>query len=474
MSQSVIRLDKVSKSFKRYKSTTDRVRDLLLHRSTRGHEFWALQDVDLHVGEGHTIGILGRNGSGKSTLLQIVVGTMRPTCGRVQVNGRVSALLELGTGFNPEFTGRQNVFYNGRILGVTQAEMEARFDDVAAFADIGDFLDYPVKTYSSGMYMRLAFSVAISVNPRILIVDEALAVGDARFQQKCISRIKRLREDGVSILFVSHDSDAVRRLCDHAIVLERGRVVNQGSAANMTNWYLSLMSVNFDLERQKLIEEAAMEQEEQEQNFELEVLSPLEESALEPAGAVPDTVLDHKDFENEFKYYRHGDGAARINKVLIRNSKGELTGTVFMGEIVSIEFYVDFYSDQQSHILGFYVRDRLGTDIIGLNTFQEHARVPTVQAGERVAYRFTFRIDTRPGVYGISPGLAYNQIETRYLDWIDNAEILRVSDPDTARTVFGAYLPPQRLVRVWKMSNGEGERDVSAEREAKMPNPVGR
>src|SRR5437016_3186260 len=155
MTQSVIQLDKVSKSFKRYKNTSDRVRDLLLHRSTRGHEFWALQDIDLNVGEGHTIGIIGRNGSGKSTLLQIVVGTLRPTSGTVQVNGRVSALLELGTGFNPEFTGRQNVFYNGRILGVSQAEMEAQFDDVAAFADIGDFLDYPVKTYSSGMYMRL-------------------------------------------------------------------------------------------------------------------------------------------------------------------------------------------------------------------------------------------------------------------------------------------------------------------------------
>ncbi len=470
MSQPVIRLEKVSKSFKRYKNTGDRVQDLLLHRSARGHEFWALKDVDLEAGEGHTIGILGRNGSGKSTLLQIVVGTMRPTSGTVQVNGRVSALLELGTGFNPEFTGRQNVFYNGRILGLTQAEMEARFEDVAAFADIGDFLDYPVKTYSSGMYMRLAFSVAISVNPKILIVDEALAVGDARFQQKCISRIKQLRENGVSILFVSHDSDAVRRLCDYAIVLEHGRVVNHGSAVNMTNWYLSLMSVNFDLERQKLIEEAAMEQDEQTEEVDLQVLTPLEELDLQQAETVPDAALDHKEFENEFKYYRHGDGAARINKVLIRNSKGELTGTVFMGEIVSVEFYVDFYTDQESHILGFYLRDRLGTDIIGLNTFQERVRVPAVRAGERVAYRFTFRIDTRPGVYGISPGLAYNQIETRYLDWIDNAEILRVSDPDTARTVFGAYLPPQRKVKVWK-ARGEDAATVE-EREGAIANPI--
>mgnify|MGYP001366580149 CR=1 FL=1 len=472
MVQPVIRLDKVSKSFKRYKATRDRVRDLLLRKSTAAHEFWALKDVDLEVGEGHTIGILGRNGSGKSTLLQIVVGTLRPTSGSVQVHGRVSALLELGTGFNPEFTGRQNVFYNGRILGLTQGEMETRFDDIAAFADIGDFLDYPVKTYSSGMYMRLAFSVAISVNPKILIVDEALAVGDARFQQKCISRIKRLREDGVSILFVSHDSDAVKRLCDHAIVLDQGRVVNHGSAINMSNWYLSLMSVNFDLERQKMIEQAALEQDEEAEDVDLQTLTPLEELDLKQAETVPNAALDHKEFENEFKYYRHGDGAARINKILIRNSKGELTGTVFMGETVSIEFYVDFYSDQDSHILGFYLRDRLGTDIIGLNTFQERIRVPAVHEGERVAYRFTFRIDARPGVYGISPGIAYNQIETRYLDWIDNAEILRVSDPDTTRTVFGVYLPPQRRVKVWKALNGDAQPPASPEVQATTSNPV--
>jgi hypothetical protein len=317
------------------------------------------------------------------------------------------------------------------------------------------------------MYMRLAFSVAISVNPKILIVDEALAVGDARFQQRCMSRIKKLRESGVSILFVSHDADAVKRLCDHAIVLEHGRIVNQGSAVNMTNWYLSLMTVNFDLERQKLIEEAALEQDEGAEEIEVDVLTPLELD-LPQAETVPNAALDHKEFQEEFKYYRHGDGAARIIKTLIRNSKGELTGTVFMGETVSLEFYADFYSDHDTHIMGFYLRDRLGTDIIGLNTFQERVRIPSVTHGERLTYRFTFRIDARPGVYGITPGLAYNQVETRYLDWIDNAEILRVSDPDTTRTVFGAYLPPLRKVKVWKAAN-EYDKTPGPQQETRIP-----
>lgn len=455
MSEPIIALEGVSKSFKRYRSAGDRVRDLLLPGSNRGHEFWALRDIDLHVEEGHTIGILGRNGSGKSTLLQIVVGTMRPTCGNVRVGGRISALLELGTGFNPEFTGKQNVFYNGRILGLTQQEIEKRYDDIVAFADIGDFLDYPIKTYSSGMYLRLAFSVAISVDPRILIVDEALAVGDARFQQKCMSKIKQLRESGVSILFVSHDSDAVRRLCDHAIVLEQGRIVNRGTAANMTNWYLSLMSANFDLEKQKLIEEAALERDRavDEMKDELDVPVSLEDLEFAETEHMPDSEVIHKEFETEFKYYRHGDGNAAIINVLVRNSSGEPAETVFLGETISIEVHVAFSSDQETHIAGFFLRDRFGTDIIGLNTYQEGIRVPPVTAGDHVAYRFTFRIDVRPGIYGISAGIAYNQIETRYLDWIDNIELLRVSDSDPARIIFGVYLPPQRRVRVWKTSS---------------------
>ncbi len=195
-----ISLRGVSKCFKRYDRPVDRLKELLIPGKSRAQEFWALRDIDLDVPKGQTLGIVGRNGSGKSTLLQIIAGTLTPTTGMVQVNGRVSALLELGSGFNPEFTGRQNVFFNGQLLGLTKGEVEERFDEIAGFADIGDFIDQPVKTYSSGMFVRLAFAVAVHVDPEVLIVDEALAVGDGVFVHKCMARIKSFRDEGGTIL----------------------------------------------------------------------------------------------------------------------------------------------------------------------------------------------------------------------------------------------------------------------------------
>ena len=219
-----ISLRGVSKCFKRYDRPVDRLKELLIPGKSRAQEFWALRDIDLDVPKGQTLGIVGRNGSGKSTLLQIIAGTLTPTTGTVQVNGRVSALLELGSGFNPEFTGRQNVFFNGQLLGLTKGEVEERFDDIAAFADIGDFIDQPVKTYSSGMFVRLAFAVAINVSPDILIVDEALAVGDGIFVHRCMARIYKLQDEGGSIIFVSHDTGSVTRLCSEAVWIKNGRI----------------------------------------------------------------------------------------------------------------------------------------------------------------------------------------------------------------------------------------------------------
>ena len=222
MTEIVISLKNVSKCFKRYARPVDRLKELFLPGKTQCQEFWALQNLSLDIPKGQTLGIVGRNGSGKSTLLQIIVGTLTPTSGEVHINGRVAALLELGSGFNPEFTGRQNVFFNGQLMGLSQQEIAAKFDEIAAFADIGDFIDHPVKTYSSGMFVRLAFAVATSVEPDILIVDEALSVGDEAFQRKCYSRIQSIRARGGTILFVSHSASAVIDLCDAAILMDRG------------------------------------------------------------------------------------------------------------------------------------------------------------------------------------------------------------------------------------------------------------
>lgn len=225
MSEIAISLQNVCKCFKRYNHPVDRLKELLLPGKSRAEEFWALQNIHLQVAWGETLGIVGRNGSGKSTLLQIIAGTLLPTTGNVSVQGKVSALLELGSGFNPEFTGRQNVFFNGQLLGLTPEQIEAKFDDIAGFADIGDFIDRPVKTYSSGMFMRLAFAVAINVQPDILVVDEALSVGDEAFQRKCFARIRDIREMGGIILFVSHSASHILELCDEAVLMDRGELL---------------------------------------------------------------------------------------------------------------------------------------------------------------------------------------------------------------------------------------------------------
>ena len=237
-----ISLQNISKCFKRYAHPVDRLKEILLPKKSYAREFWALRDINLEIPKGQTIGIVGRNGSGKSTLLQIIAGTLTPTTGEKIVKGRISALLELGSGFNPEFTGRQNVFFNGRLLGLTQQEIENRFDEIAGFADIGDFIEQPVKTYSSGMFVRLAFAVAVNVDPEVLIVDEALAVGDVVYQHRCMRRMRALMDSGVTTLFVSHDSGAIKTLCNSAVMIHDGEIYTKGLPNAVTIEYLKLVT----------------------------------------------------------------------------------------------------------------------------------------------------------------------------------------------------------------------------------------
>ncbi len=245
-SEAAIKVENLSKCYQIYDTPRDRLKQFVLprmqqliglHSTQYYREFWALRNVSFEVAKGETVGIIGRNGSGKSTLLQIICGTLSPSFGRITTHGRIAALLELGAGFNPEFTGRENVYMNASVLGLSRDEIDARFDDIAAFADIGEFIEQPIKAYSSGMYARLAFSIAINVDPEILIVDEALAVGDARFVSKCMRRIKEIQENGATILFVSHDVSSVRTLCERAIWLDKGRVVEQGDVFPVTGQF---------------------------------------------------------------------------------------------------------------------------------------------------------------------------------------------------------------------------------------------
>lgn len=238
-SDSVISIKDVSKIYQIYERPQDRLKQMLWPGTRKFHdEFWALKGINFEVKKGETVGIVGRNGSGKSTLLQVICGTVTPTTGIVERNGRISALLELGSGFNPEFTGRENVFLNGTINGLSRMEMEARFDKIVAFADIGQFIDSPVKHYSSGMFARLAFSVAIHVDPEILIVDEILAVGDSAFQRKCLNKFYEIREAGCSILFVSHDQYQVKSICQRALYLEKGLQKMFGPAGHVIDEYM--------------------------------------------------------------------------------------------------------------------------------------------------------------------------------------------------------------------------------------------
>ncbi|WP_061169677.1 ABC transporter ATP-binding protein [Caballeronia hypogeia] len=241
--ESTIQVRGASKRFAIYETPVDRLKHIIFPGSRKyAKEFWALRDVSFSVGRGETVGIIGQNGSGKSTLLQIVCGTLRPNSGAIEVNGRVAALLELGAGFNLEFSGRENVYLNAAMLGMTSAEIDEKFASIEEFAEIGEFIDQPVKTYSSGMYVRLAFAVAIHVDPAVLIIDEALAVGDARFQARCFNKIREMKEAGVTILFVSHDVGSVRNLCERAIWLDRGSVRMMGSAFAVTAQYTQFMS----------------------------------------------------------------------------------------------------------------------------------------------------------------------------------------------------------------------------------------
>ncbi len=402
-SDAAIRLAHLSKKYPIYRRPSDKFLELLSFRRWRRHEeFWALRDVTLTVEKGTTLGVVGCNGSGKSTLLQILAGILRQTRGDCFVQGKVAALLELGAGFNPEFTGRENVYMNGAVLGLTRAQLDERLADILEFAEIGRFVDQPVKTYSSGMFMRLAFAVAIHVDPEILLVDEALAVGDLVFQHRCTNRMRRLREEGKTIVFVTHDLQAVTRFCDRAILLDAGRMLRDGSPREVVEAYQALI---FEREREEAGQGERLPEGEQDLGL-----------------PVVDTI--------PYVHHRYGEGGAKIIGVIVLASDGRVLNEVRAGQQVRLLVSVRFERDTADPIVGFTVRDKLGVEMASSNTSYEESALPAARAGDVYTAAFDIQVPPlRPGSYSISPAVARGNIwEHRIEDWIDNAYILNLAD----------------------------------------------
>ena len=393
-----LRVERVSKQYRIYGRRGARLTESLTRgRLKRHREFWALSEVSFEVEAGTTVGVVGPNGCGKSTLLQIIAGTLEPTHGGVWREGRVAALLELGAGFDPEFTGVENVYMNAALMGLTRRETDRLFPDIERFAEIGDFLRQPVKTYSSGMYVRLAFAIAASVEPDILVIDEALAVGDAVFQHRCLRRIKDIQERGATVLFVSHDAAAVRALCSRAILLGAGRVLADGKPADVLNRYQKII-----MEREEAYDEADRSARGGEE------LQDGDETFAPPAHT-----------------FRHGDGSAEIVGAELLDATRRAVGVVETGEGVTVRVRARFHADVESPVIGFLIRNRHGIHVYGTNTKEQQVDFGAVRRGETVEVVFAF--DCWLGIDQHSVSLAVHSRDGVSYDWMDGVIFFRVT-----------------------------------------------
>jgi len=405
MNEIVVSVENISKCFKRYAHPKDRLKDLLFPNQSRADAFWALKNINLDIPRGETLGLLGRNGSGKSTLLQILVGTLTPTSGRVRVGGRVSALLELGSGFNPEFTGRQNVFFNGRILGLHRKEIEAKFEEIEQFADIGDFIDQPVKTYSSGMFIRLAFAVATSVEPDILVVDEALAVGDELFQRKCFARIQSIQERGGTIIFVSHSAGSIIELCNYAALIDQGELLLKGTPKLIVSKYHKLIYAppeQLDRIRQEIREfnyNTVEQKNESTDNQNNQTLSTVQRKSVGNSQDFYDPNLIPKSTVN---YLSQG---AKIESAYIKNLSGEPVNLLCFGKEYLYCYQVKFTEAAFAVRFGMLIKTNSGFELGGAVSHPQNNPIEVIPPGETVQVEFKFRCQLLPGVYFFNSGV---------------------------------------------------------------------
>lgn len=400
---SVVTVSNLCKAYKQYPNVGVRLAEWMLGGKKVFHHLnWILRDISFSVAPGEALGIVGMNGAGKSTLLKLITGTSTPTAGVVQTKGRLAALLELGVGFHPEFTGRQNLFITGQLLGYSSQEIAQLLPAIEAFAEIGKYIDLPLRVYSSGMKMRLAFSIATAVRPDVMIVDEALSVGDSYFQHKCYRRIRTLLQQGMALLFVSHDSTAVTAMCERSILLHQGTIAMEGQSEIVMNYYKALLA---DFEGKQI-------RQRKHPNGKLQISS--------------------------------GSGEAVITSVVLLNDQQEAVHVVKVGERVRLQVIVQAQVDLAELTVGYEIKDVYGHSVFGTNTYHLDQKISNISAQEALEFHFVFDANLGPGDYSVSVSshTSYDHIEKNY-DWQDLAVVFQVANVDKVQFCGTSWLPPQ-------------------------------
>ena len=420
--ENAITVKDVTKIYKLYDKPIDRLKEALNPFHKEYHKkFYALNNLSFEVKKGETVGIIGTNGSGKSTILKIITGVLTPTTGEVEVNGVISALLELGAGFNMDYTGIENIYMNGTMMGFSKKEMDAKLQEILDFADIGDFVYQPVKTYSSGMFVRLAFALAINVEPEILIVDEALSVGDVFFQSKCYRRMEEIRQKGTTILMVTHDMGSIIKYCDKVVLLNKGNFVAEGAPGHMVDLYKKILAGQMEgLEAAKDVDSdfsgETAEKEQKEKTYQL------------PHGKLMKDSLTINSNRTEY-----GDGRAEIYDLGLFDQRGNLTNLLLKGEEFTIKERIRFAAPIQSPIFTYTIKDKKGTDLTGTNTMFEGTDIKPVKAGDEYEVSFTQKMTLQGGEYLLSMSCTgFEQGEhTVYHRLYDVANITVISNKNT-------------------------------------------
>lgn len=429
-----IRVENLSKCYQIYDRPQDRLRQSIMPRLQRlagrtptqyFREFWALRDVSFEIRRGETVGIIGRNGSGKSTLLQIICGTLTPTDGEVETNGRVAALLELGSGFNPEFTGRENVYMNAAVLGLQPKEIDARYDDIVAFADIGAFVDQPVKTYSSGMLVRLAFAVAINADPQILVVDEALSVGDELFQRKCFSRIEAIKESGATILFVSHSAQAIVQLCDKAMLMDDGEMILADSARLVTKQYQKLLFAKPN--DQPTVRKAILSRSFQEEGS----------GADEKSDDDTDSISYYAPEFNSISCQRYGVNGGEILEWFLADSSGRKVNVVPSGFLGKVKIRVRFDRGIEDVVFGFHVKSVNGIELAGLSHPSFNEGWVAVSVGDFLEIEWNVKFSFVPATYFFTFGVR-SLSEPDFIHRVVDGLIIKVTEK-ADNAAFGLF-----------------------------------